>query len=177
MSKLEKICQDAETLPLQLSPKRIAEIRPVNNTARCKGLGHHRLIADDPKLNVVSFRIESPVIKSQHAEHPHTAADTLHADSFALEIRRRLDVGSDHERAIEFVNQTCDEDQIESARHGADGGAGRRTAVELGFSGGERRQSHRPAAHVDDLSVQTMLLKNPRIFGDKKNPAPFVQPP
>ena len=88
-----------------------------------------------------------------------------------------LDVRSDDERAIEFVNQTCDEDQIESTRHSADGCAGRRTAVELGFSGGERRQSHRPAAHVDDLSVQTMLLKNPRIFGDKKNPAPLVQPP
>src|SRR4029434_1061814 len=131
-AQLEKISQHAKSLPLQLSPKSVAEICPVNDTARCQGLRHHRLIADDPKLNVVSFRIKSPVIKSQHAEHPHTAADTLHADPFALELRGRVDVGGDYERAIEFVNQTCDKDQIEPAGHGANGCAGRRTAVELG---------------------------------------------
>src|SRR4029077_13341466 len=114
----------------------------------------------DPKLNVVSFRVESPVIERQHAEHPHTPTDTLHADLFAFEIRRRANIGRNHERTVELVNQTRDEDQIKPAGHGANGCAGRRTAMELGFSGRERRQSDRAAAHVDYLSIQTILLKN-----------------
>src|SRR5207244_11581182 len=99
-----------------------------------------------------------------------------HAYRFSLVILCRAKIGRYHERAIELVNQTCDEDQIESPRHSADRRAGRRTAVELGLSGSERRQSDGAAADVDDLSVQTMLLEDPGVFGDKQNAAPLVQP-
>src|SRR4029077_19390092 len=112
------------TLPLKLRTKHTAEIRPIDNPARCKGLGHDRLIADDAKLNIVALGIESPVVEGQHAEHPDAPSDALHADLFALEIRRSLDVGSHHERAVEFVDQPRDENQIEPARHGSDRSAG-----------------------------------------------------
>src|SRR4029453_7795658 len=94
-SEVEKVGQNAESLPLQLRAKRIAEIGPIDNPACCKCLGHHRLIADDPKLNVPSVRLESPGTKAQHPEHPPPAADTLPADPFALEIRRRANIGRD----------------------------------------------------------------------------------
>src|SRR5206468_7879085 len=67
------------------------------------------------------------------------------------------------------------EDQIESAGHGADGSSSRRTAVELRLAGGERGQSYRAAADVNHLRVQPMLLEDPGILGDKKHAAPLVQ--
>src|SRR5439155_8854169 len=117
-AKLEKIGEDAESLPLQLSAERIAKVRAVDNPSGRERLGHNRLVADDAKLNVVPLRIKSPVIERQHAEHPDAAADALHADLFTFEIRRSLDVRRNHECAIEFVNQACDENQIEPAGHG-----------------------------------------------------------
>src|SRR4029434_1751389 len=34
----------------------------------------------------------------------------------------------------------------------------------------------RTAAHIDDLSVQSVLLEDPGVFGDKKHAAALVQP-
>src|SRR5262249_45588987 len=155
-AKLEQIRQNAKSLPLQLRAKRITEIGPVDNPARRQRLRHHRLIADDSELNVVPLRIESPVIERQHTEHPHAAANALATDLFPLETRGFFNMGADKNPPAQLINHPCKKDQTDPPRHSADRGARRRATVELGFSGSEGRQSHRAAAHVDDLSVQTM---------------------
>src|SRR2546426_3820490 len=43
---------------------------------RSEGLSQDRLLTDDPELDVVSTRIEPPVIECQQGEHPHAAANT-----------------------------------------------------------------------------------------------------
>ena len=115
------------------------------------------------------------MLEGEHGEHPNAAADALHTDPFAFEIRRRTNARIDDKRAVELIDQTGDESEIESARHGADRGARSRTDVELRLPAGERRHAHLRITHVDDGRIDTMFLKNPRIARDPKYAAAFIQ--
>ena len=90
MPNLYQVGHDAISLALQLRAVRVAQIAAVDDVLRDR-LCLHRLVAEDAKLNLIALRIEAPMLEGEHGEHPNAAADALHADPFALEVRRRSD--------------------------------------------------------------------------------------
>src|SRR5690349_6883347 len=169
-----QVAEHAVALAFQLCAVSIAEIAAVDDVLRDR-LRQHGLIADDAKLNVVALGIEAPVLEGEHGKHPNSAADALHADSLAFQIRRRFDARVDHKRAVELVDQTGDISQIQTARHGAERRAGRRADMKLGLASRECRHADLGIANVYNGRIDAVLLKNSRIAGNPENAAAFVQ--
>src|ERR1041384_2774333 len=115
------------------------------------------------------------MLEGEHGKHPYAAADALHTDSLALQIRRRLDTRVDHERAVKFVDQPRDVREIESARHRTDRRPGCRTNMKLSFAGRQSRHAALSIAHIDEGRIDTILLKNSRIARHPQNGAALVQ--
>src|SRR4030095_8405082 len=115
------------------------------------------------------------MIESEHGKGPHAAADALNAEKLPLEVSGRRDFRRDHEIAIQFVNDTGYESEIETRGHGAKARARRGHGIELRFVGSQRRDSHLPVSHLNDLNVQARLFEKAHVFGDENIAGAFVE--
>src|SRR3990167_553485 len=68
-----------------------------------------------------AFRIEFPMVKNQHCNHPRASTNALDTDSLALQLRGLSDGWFDHKGAVKFVDQAGDENHIQPSRNRTEG--------------------------------------------------------
>ncbi len=66
------------------------------------------------------------MIESHLCKHPDAAADTLHADGFALEILRRANLRRCDEITVKLIDQAGNKNQIQASSHRPERRAGSR---------------------------------------------------
>src|SRR5688572_5567352 len=169
-----EILQDAKSTALRHSAEGIAEVRRIDDAAD-QALGEHSLIADDSHLNFISLRHQPPVVEGKHGERPHAAADALNADGLPFQVRGRSDFRRHHEIAVQLVDDARDEGEIESRRHGAEAGAGRRYGIKLRLVGRQRRNRDLAGANLHDLRVETLFFEKLSVFGDENKSRALVE--
>ena len=80
----------------------------------------------------------------------------------------RADLRRNREVAVQFVNQARDEGEVEAPGHGAERRTGRRDGVELRLVGGQRGNGNRAATHLHQLHIDTLLVKQTLVLGNKE---------